>query len=196
MGLEDMLKILNDEGALKCREISERAKAEADRLKRQAQEEAGAIKQDAYDKYAQKGPVEANRIISKEKLNSRLGVIQARENSVMKAFESAKQKLIKLREQGSYQDILVAMLDEVRPEISGSSTIYVNAKDEAIASEWAKKAALDVKVEADESIVGGCNVSTDNGDVFIMNDIMSRFDAVVNSTKGEIAQMMFDAEDA
>ena len=191
MALQDMLQTIEDEGTLRCNEIKERAEAEAERTLRSADEEAENIRKEAYQRYAEKAPAEANRIVSKEKLNSRLKVIQSREALVTQAFEQAKSELEEIRKTDKYSKILSALLDEAMSEAACPCTIFVSPDDVNATKEWAQKRGSQIDVTGDENIVGGCNVEAGDGSIYLVNDLMSRFDVVMDSMKANIVHILF-----
>lgn len=191
MALEDMLQIIEDEGILRCKSIKERAESEVERITGMASEDAEIFKKEAFEKYAVKAPAEANRIISKEKLNSRLKISQAREALVLEAFEQAKKRLAQMRKDKEYHQLLEALIDEAMKESDGECTIFVNPDDVKAAEEWIKRSGSNACVKVDERVLGGCHIRTCGGSVLLVNDLMSRFEALQAEMKTEIADMMF-----
>lgn len=191
MALDDMLQIIEDEGALRCTEIKARAESEVERIIRQAKSDAESIREEAYKKYTEKAPAEANRMISKEKLNSRLQIMQARETMIMQAFETAKDRLDKIRKEAQYDQVLTALINEALDEAGGSCEIHVNPQD----VERAKKAIAGREgvsdVIADEDVKLGCYVRTDDGSIQVINDLLSRFDLIAHRSKTLIAERLF-----
>lgn len=191
MALDDMLQIIEDEGELRCTEIKARAEAEAERIIRQANSDAESIRDEAYKKYAEKAPAEANRMISKEKLSSRLQIMQAREAMIMQAYDAAKDRLDKMQKEAQYDLVLAALINEALDEAGGSCEIHVNPQD----VERAKKAIAGregvTNVIADEDVKLGCYVQTDDGSIQVINDLLSRFDLISHRSKTLIAERLF-----
>jgi V/A-type H+-transporting ATPase subunit E len=194
--------------------ILEDAKAEANKIIAQAEEEKAKIlekaKEEAEKRKAEilkKGEKEAemtkSRIISEAKLEAKKKILEAKEEIIEMAIEKLKEELVKLPEQPEYKDKLITLIKDGAISLGGGELVVrLNKRDMDIiddATLWnlekevenATKKVTVLKKGEPVDITGGCVIETADGLKSLDNSLESIFNRNLNVIRARITEKLF-----
>ncbi|XRP97368.1 V-type proton ATPase subunit E [Methanocaldococcus sp. 16A] len=194
--------------------ILEDAKAEANKIIAQAEEEKAKILEKAREEaekrkaeILKKGEKEAemtkSRIISEAKLEAKKKLLEAKEEIMDKAIEKLKEELVKLPEQPEYKDKLINLIRDGAVSLGGGELVVrLNKRDMEIiddATLWylekevenmTKKVTVLKKGEPVD-ITGGCIIETIDGLKSLDNSLEAIFNRNLNVIRARITEKLF-----
>jgi V/A-type H+/Na+-transporting ATPase subunit E len=177
------------------------AEKEAKKTLRAAKSQADQDYQTFVGQAKVKAEAEQRRIASLTEVEIRNRLLNAKEELVDKAFETAVCKLIDFVETPKYHDYLLRLIEEAAEKVGSKNLILqANAKDK----EWltqehlqslCKKLHIEIKLsEEPEICIGGCKVQSEDGKVTYDNTIDSRLQELKPTLRTEVAKIMFEEE--
>ena len=194
--------------------ILEDAKAEANKIISEAEEEKAKIlekaKEEAEKRKAEilkKGEKEAemtkSRIISEAKLEAKKKLLKAKEEIIEMAIKKLREELTKLPEQPDYKDKLIKLIKEGAVSLGGGELVVrLNKKDMALIDDstlWnlekevesvTKKVTVLKKGEPVD-IIGGCIIETADGLKSLDNSLEAIFNRNLNVIRLKITEKLF-----
>jgi len=194
--------------------ILEDAKAEANKIISEAEEEKAKIlekaKEEAEKRKAEilkKGEKEAemtkSRIISEAKLEAKKKLLKAKEEIIEMAIKKLREELTKLPEQPDYKDKLIKLIKEGAVSLGGGELVVrLNKKDMALIDDstlWnlekeieniTKKVTVLKKGEPVD-IIGGCIIETADGLKSLDNSLEAIFNRNLNIIRLKITEKLF-----
>ncbi|XRO76278.1 V-type proton ATPase subunit E [Methanocaldococcus sp. 10A] len=194
--------------------ILEDAKAEANKIIAQAEEEKAKILEKAREEaekrkaeILKKGEKEAemtkSRIISEAKLEAKKKLLEAKEEIIEKAIEKLKEELVKLPGQPDYKDKLIKLIRDGAVSLGGGELVVrLNRRDMDIiddATLWnlekevenmTKKVTVLKKGEPVD-ITGGCIIETIDGLKLLDNSLEAIFNRNLDVIRARITEKLF-----
>ncbi|ACV24286.1 V-type proton ATPase subunit E [Methanocaldococcus fervens] len=194
--------------------ILEDAKAEANKIISQAEEEKAKIlekaKEEAEKRKAEilkKGEKEAemtkSRIISEAKLEAKKKLLEAKEEIINMAIEKLREELAKLPEQSEYKDKLINLIKDGAVSLGGGELVVrLNKRDmdiiddsvlwnlEKEVEEMTKKVTV-LKKGKPVDIIGGCIIETADGLKSLDNSLEAIFNRNLDVVRARITEKLF-----
>jgi len=194
--------------------ILEDAKAEANKIIAQAEEEKAKIlekaKEAAEKKKAEilkKGEKEAemtkSRIISEAKLEAKKKLLEAKEEIIEMAIDKLKEELAKLPEQPDYKDKLVKLIKDGAVSLGGGELVVrLNKRDLDLIEDstlWNLEKEVEnatnkvtvLKKGEPVDITGGCIIETADGLKSLDNSLEAIFNRNMNEIRARITEKLF-----
>ncbi len=191
MGLEDIMKALEEEGRLECEEILNRAKAQAQKILDDGKEEADKIKQEEIDKVAVTLVGEQAKILNTARLFVKREVIKAKEEEIEKVFTEAGKRLKEIKKTPRHEDVLRKLIGETLENVGGKVTVRANKEDAFLVKKILDEMGVDYNLETDFSCLGGIEAVVGDGSITLINTFESRLEKAKNFLKTEIATILF-----
>ncbi len=191
MGIEEILRSLEEEGELACREILDRASEQAKLIKEEAEEEAKRLKQAEIEKARIVFESEAAKIINAARLAAKKEIIRAKEEAVRKVVEKALEEISKVRESKEYPQIFRQLLEEALEGVNGKVVVRVNPADVQMAEKLLSEMQVDGEVKGYPAIDGGVIVDSAEGSITITNTFQSRLKKAAQVYKSEVMRIIF-----
>lgn len=191
MALDDMLRAIEEEGEVRCKEILDNAEAEAAEILKNAKEEAKRVREEYVTRAEATMYGEKIRILSDAKLYVKKQVIQAKEKHIEDAFDSVAGEFEAMRTRPEYASYFRRLLDETAANAEGDLVISVDRRDEKVARDAVAAAGLDCELRTDISTLGGLKAITADGRIVLTNTIDSRLERAKQFLKPEVATKLF-----
>lgn len=191
MNLDEMLRILEEEGHKQCEAVMKDGEAQVAKILEEAEEEARRIRERELEKVLASLQIEKAKILNEARLFVKRQIIQAKEEFIQKAFSEAKKKLEELRSSKNYKTIFKNLLSEAIESIEGKILVDVDKKDEKIAKEVLDDSGLDYELHTSLTALGGLKVSTMDGRITLTNTIDTRLEKGRQLLKTEIMTTLF-----
>lgn len=191
MNLDEMLRILEEEGQKQCEIIIRDGEAQVAKILEEAEEEVKNIKERELEKVLASLQIERAKILNEARLFVKRQIIQAKEEFIQKAFSEAKKKLNEIRKSKDYKTIFKNLLSEAMEGIEGKILVDVDKEDEKVAREVLNESGLDYELYASLTSLGGLKVSTTDGRITLTNTIDTRLEKGRQLLKTEIMTTLF-----
>jgi len=108
------------------------------------------------------------------------------------AFTKARERLLSFRDSAQYADSFRKMAEEAVQALGENDIVlHVDKKDEALSRKIAETLDKRCEVVADNDCLGGLNVSTPDGKVFIYNTVESRLESARRRMRLEIFNTLY-----
>lgn len=138
----------------KARQVLERATAKADEERRKS---SGALDDRAR--------LERSRILSRAHLETATERRAAREKLYQQILDSVRRRLAEVRSSPDYRKILRSLLDEATAVLPNPEAVSVDPQDVGLAEDLLASRGLRLRVETDETHLGGVKVIAGGRDV-------------------------------
>jgi V/A-type H+-transporting ATPase subunit E len=191
MNLDEMLRILEEEGQKQCEIVTKDGEAQAAKILEEAEEEARKIKEQELEKVLASLQTERAKILNEARLFVKRQIIQAKEEFIQKAFSEAKKKLNEIRKSKDYKTIFKNLLNEAMEGIEGKIMVDVDKEDEKVAREVLSDSGLGYELYTSLTSLGGLKVSTPDGRITLTNTIDTRLEKGRQLLKTEIMTTLF-----
>ena len=191
MALEDMLKALEEEGRAECERILSQAKARADQIIKEAEQEGTSIKQAHMVKAEALLKSERSKILNEASFTVKKAVIQAKDSLISKVFDRISERVQKIRESSEYREVFRKLASEALANTQGKIVISVDKRDEDIAKSILKDLGADYELRTDLECGGGLAVTTVDGRITFVNTLDSRLDKARAVLKPDVASILF-----
>ncbi|ADC68703.1 H(+)-transporting two-sector ATPase E subunit [Methanocaldococcus sp. FS406-22] len=203
MGVDKIkAKILEDAKAEANKIISE-AEEEKAKILEKAKEEAEKRKAEILKKGEKEAEMTKSRIISEAKLEAKKKLLEAKEEIIEMAINKLKEELVKLPEQPEYKDKLVNLIKDGAVSLGGGELIVrLNSRDMELIEDstlWnlekeiesiTKKVTV-LKKGDPVDIIGGCIIETADGLKSLDNSLEAIFNRNLNVIRARITEKLF-----
>ncbi len=197
MGLEEILRALEEEGAQTIKQVAQRSEAQARAILEEAERQAVDVEAAAYERETAAVATEQAKILNAARLEAKQLIARAREGVIDGVFEAARTAIITVDDAGR-----TAMIERmVREAVVGQTNhVHVTAAPQDITAtkNALEELGMNATVETDDSDGIGIIVSTDDGRVQVRNTIDARFRKARELLRADVAQLVFgsDADNA
>ncbi|MEO2117611.1 MAG: V-type proton ATPase subunit E [Methanocaldococcus sp.] len=203
MGVDKIkTKILEDAKAEANKIISE-AEEEKAKILEKAKEEAEKRKAEILKKGEKEAEMTKNRIISEAKLEAKKKLLETKEEIIEMAINKLKEELTKLPEQPEYKDKLIKLIKDGATSLGGGELVVrLNKRDIELIDDstlWnlekevesiTKKVTVLKKGEPVD-IIGGCIIETADGLKSLDNSLEAIFNRNLNVIRARITEKLF-----
>jgi V/A-type H+-transporting ATPase subunit E len=203
MGVDKIkAKILEDAKAEANKIISE-AEEEKAKILEKAKEEAEKRKAEILKRGEKEAEMTKSRIISEAKLEAKKKLLEAKEGIIEMAINKLKEELVKLPEQPEYKDKLINLIKDGAVSLGGGELIVrLNSRDMGLIEDstlWnlekeiesiTKKVTV-LKKGDPVDIIGGCIIETADGLKSLDNSLEAIFNRNLNVIRARITEKLF-----
>ena len=191
MALEDIFRALDEQADKECEDILSTARAQAEAIVADAEEQAAGVCQACVDHTATAMERKSTKQINAARLEGKKKVASVKEAAVSEAFDKAADSLSSARSQASYPAVFKVLVQEAIAGVTGDMVLLVDPADEALGRQVLDELGVDAAVKADLSASGGVAVLTGNGRIMRRNTFEDRLDKVRHSIQSEVAEILF-----
>ncbi len=188
----ELVAILEKEAAAEIERVLAEARAKAEQIGVQAQEDARALlaaqrqRMDAERKAAQA------RAQSAAQVKAAALVLQAKDQAIAGVFTSAEAELARVpQDKARYGTVLRGLIREAAGGLPGRITVEVSPRDLDLARQAVRELKLDAEVKAVDDISGGVRAVSDDGRFSVENTLASRVERVRALLAPEIASLLW-----
>jgi V/A-type H+-transporting ATPase subunit E len=208
-GVDRIISYIEAEGEKEISELLLKARDEADRIKRAAQEKADRETERILSDGERAASLEGQRIIAETKIDVRRKRMDAQEEAIAASFEGAKRALEELAEDGRrdnfvYQDIMFNLIASASEIVAGNKLELVfNQRDSSAFNKHLlgeltafvrKRTGRDISLAiTDETIqcLGGVVVKDVERQVEVDNALESKLDRLRETVRVDVAKILF-----
>jgi len=191
MALEDIFRALDEQADKECDDILATARAQAEAIKADAEEQAAGICAACVEHTESAMQRKAAKRINAARLEGKKKVAAVKEAAVSDAFAKAGEKLASARTLPTYPGVFKALVAEAIAGLTGDMVLLVDPADEALARQVLGELGVDAEMRADISTSGGVAVLTGNGRIMRRNTFEDRLEKVSHSIQSEVAEILF-----
>ena len=188
----ELVAILEKEAAAEIERVLAEARAKAEQIGVQAQEEARSFlaaqrqRMDAERKAAQA------RAQSAAQVKASALVLQAKDQALADVFTGAEAELARVaQDKARYGAVLRGLIREAAGRLAGRITVEANPRDLDLARQAVRELKLDAEVKAAEDISGGVRLISDDGRFVVENTLASRVERVRALIAPEVANLLW-----
>jgi len=195
LALEDILRALEEKADTRVEVIENEAEQRVQEILAEVEKETERTKRQRLKKVEDQMRSEATAIVYSASLRSKNLIIKAQEDAVEYAFNSAKDKLARLRERPDYPKVMEALLGECLeyfPE--GEVLVRVREDDRDLVGrllEARRKPFAFAQAPLETS--GGLVMSNPDGSISVSNTFESRLARAQDHLKLQISKALFGA---
>jgi vacuolar-type H+-ATPase subunit E/Vma4 len=191
MGLHAILEAIRSSGDIRVGEIESRAYAQAHEILINAQLEAERLTEQACEKALEPVSHERARLIHRARLEAMQIIGEARKELVDAALEQVRGRLVNLRTDACYPDVLrqllleaLAELKEFEPEEAttqsyGPICLEASPDDQAVLDDLLQTIRLDLPINHTLNCWGGVVAKGENGRIVVINTLEARLERAV-----------------
>ncbi|MFH1288741.1 MAG: V-type ATP synthase subunit E [bacterium] len=194
MLLEKVFETLDIEAGVVRDDLIDKAKKEAQRIIKEAEDEAHAVKMFHIGKMEQKLKGDAARIQIETDLHHKRIITKAKEEVTNKIyFEVTKRLKDVCNNQETYKKVFMNLLVESLDAVKGNKIkIEVNQKDKELACSSLKELNLNHEITAGRDYLGGLTLGVDGNRIFVSNTIESRLLKSREFLKTQLNEVLFN----
>jgi vacuolar-type H+-ATPase subunit E/Vma4 len=217
MSLDKILEALELEAEAQVVALEQTTKAELERIQAKAQVEAELARQKRLAAIQTPLQTEQTRILNKAKLAALQIVLGTREELLAELLESVARRLASLSKLEGYDRLLQQLLQEAIETLgsAGPFRLEVQMQDIALMQKIAQEMGLEAEVEGNlqsagddttngarkleglwGGVLGGVAVTTQDGQVSLVNTFETRLERAANLYRTQIAEMLFEGSAA
>lgn len=165
MPLQELLNAIEAEANAERERLEAESKAEAEAIVVAAREEAERARGEILRAHAPATEAEANRRLALARLEAGRLEREAREEAFSLLLAEARAMLAAARGEPGHRNALRPLLEEALSALPDAATVRVHPDDEALASELARTAGVELTVMPDPGIDGGVVLESAGGRV-------------------------------
>lgn len=195
MGLEEILRALEEEGKRDEKEIKSRAEVEARAILKQAEADAKKIGESLVGEAKRKAESERTKILNAARLYVKKELIKAKGELLKGAVKEAEKGLAQFREKSNkYREVLRKLTEEALEGIEGKVIVYVAKKDEPLMKKSLREMQVEAEVRPHLNSLGGVRVETADGSITVLNTLDNRLNQVSQVYRVEVVKLLFGGE--
>ena len=192
MAYENLLKSVEESAQEKERELREKAHTAVQSISDDINNQVTMIQQSILAEAKKAATIEKNKLIYLTKGENKEKLIKTKETIFSTAFGDAEQRLLHLRKDPNYPDILKSLTREAVGALGGETfRIHIDKRDENLIKKILSELNLSGEVIADLICAGGLVVSTNNESIKLSNTLESRLERVKEQKKLEIYTVLY-----
>jgi len=188
----ELVAILEKEAAAEIERVLAEARAKAEQIGAQAQEEAQSFlaaqrqRMDAERKAAQ------IRAQSAAQVKAAALILQAKDQVITDVFTAAEAEMADaVRDKARYGTLLRGLIREAAGGLSGRITVEANPRDLDLARQAVRELKLDAEVKAADDVTGGVRLVSSDGRFVVENTLASRVERAKAVLAPEIAALLW-----
>lgn len=188
----ELVAILEKEAAAEIERVLAEARAKAEQIGAQAQDEARSFlaaqrqRMDAERKAAQV------RAQSAAQVKASALVLQAKDQAIADVFTGAEADLARVpQDKARYGAVLRGLIREAAGGLPGRITVAANPRDLDLARQAVRELKLDAEVKAADDVTGGVRLISGDGRFVVENTLASRVERVKALLAPEIAALLW-----
>jgi len=192
MAYENLLKSVEESAQEKERELREKARSAVGLISEDAKNQVTVIQQSLLAEAKKAATIERNKLIYLTKGENKEKLIKTKEAIFSTAFGDAEKRLMYVRKDAKYPDILKNLTREAVGALGAETfRIHIDKRDEKLIKKILSELHLSGEIVADINCSGGLIVSTMNESVKISNTFESRLQRIKEQKKLEIYSVLY-----
>lgn len=194
MGLEDILKAMEEEAKAEMADILAEAEAAAKEILAEAEARARQARQRHRQEVLPGAAAEEARILNEARLEALKVVMQTREDLIDQAFQAARQELSAMRSLPEYPEVLRRWTGEVYEELGEDLAVSVGAEDLELARSMLAEMGMNARVASNLDSAGGLVATSKDGRILVVNTVDSRLENARQLLRREVAQIILEKD--
>jgi len=191
MALDDMLKVLEEDGEKQRAAVREKAQKDMDDILKAAREEGEKIKKEQIDLVLAPLDKEKSRILNAAKLEVKKKLAETKKDLLKKVDSEVREKIEKLRNSQEWTAIFKQLLSEASQRVNGKVIVKVDRRDENIARKIMSELGVQYQLEIDASLLGGVTVTSEDGRISLINTFESRLERANRLLRPMVTSTLF-----
>lgn len=191
MPLDDMLKVLEEDGEKQRAAVIENAKKEEEDILKAAREEGEKIKKEQRDLILAPLAREKAKILNDAKLEVKKKLAETKKDLLQRVDAQVREKIERLRNSTEWSSIFRHLLKEASQGIDGKITVKVDRRDKDMAQIILNQRGGEYNLEADSTLLDGVTVTSEDGRVTLINTFESRLERADRLLKPVITSALF-----
>jgi vacuolar-type H+-ATPase subunit E/Vma4 len=192
MPYEDLISAVKASADERIKEIRDRAKAEAEKIRKDAEEKAQGIRS-AYLEEAIRGVKrEKSKLIAKVGAEKRMALARVKDDLFQQVFTRTAQQMASARNHPGYRESFKKLVREAMDELAGEEIrMHIDPRDEPLCREILGEMQRNCDVVTDLTTLGGLNVTTADERLMVFNTLESRLQRAKEVLKPEIMSTLY-----
>jgi len=191
MPLDDMLKVLEEDGEKQRAAVREKTKKEVEDILEAARQEGEKIKKEQTELVFSPLGKETARILNEAKLEVKKKQAVTKEDLLKQVDSQVREKIEKIRNSQEWAGIFRRLLNEVSKGVSGNMIVRVDQRDEALARNILRELNVIYQLEVNSSSLGGATVATEDRRVTLINTFEARLERANRLLRPVITSTLF-----
>lgn len=192
MAIEELIEAVQAGAKERIHEIQERSKAEAEEVVSEANAKSGPIKKRYLEDAMRSVELQKNKLISETRGESRMEIINTKNEIFLKAFLDATSILGSVRQHPRYRKSLSTYITEVSGALGGGDIIlHIDPRDESLCRDILNDKKMNYEIVTDLTTAGGLNAQTRDGRFLVLNTLESRIHKAKELHRPEIFSLLF-----
>ena len=187
MTYEELMASIDAAAAERKREIGEKARAEAEGIRKEALGRAASLRGEAMALAERRVAAEREMMLSRVRQEVKLELLKRKNGIADRAFRAARDRMLALRGSSSYRGIARRLTEEAIGLAGGTDLVFhVDPRDRALFEGILADLGRNSEIATDIETAGGLAVSSRDGRFLVTNTLESRLDRARDLLKGEI----------
>jgi len=195
MPLDDMLKVLEEDGEKQRAAVREKTKKEVEDILEAARQEGEKIKKEQTELVFSPLGKETARILNEAKLEVKKKQAVTKEDLLKQVDSQVREKIEKIRNSQEWAGIFRRLLNEVSKEVSGNVIVRVDRRDEELSRNILRELNVTYQLEVNSSSLGGATVATEDRRVTLINTFEARLERANRLLRPVITSTLFGGGD-
>jgi V/A-type H+-transporting ATPase subunit E len=192
MPYEDLITAVKASAQERMKEIKDRALAEAQKIRKDAEERAQGIRSAHLEEAARNLQLEKGKLISKVATEKRMALARVKEDLFQQVFARAAQEMTSARNHPGYRESFQKMVREAMEELAGEEIrMHIDPRDEPLCREILREMQRNCDVVTDLTTMGGLNATTTDERLTVFNTLESRMQRAKELLKREIMSTLY-----
>jgi vacuolar-type H+-ATPase subunit E/Vma4 len=192
MPYEDLISAVKAGAQERIKEIQDRAQAEAQKIRKDAEERTQSTRSAYLDEAARGVKLEKSKLISKAGADKRMALARLKDDLFQQVFARAAQQMALARNHPAYRESFKKMVHETMEELAGEEvTVHIDSRDEPLCREILKEIQRNCGVVTDLTTLGGLNATTAGERLMVFNTLESRLQRAKELMKSEIMSTLY-----
>lgn len=192
MAIEDILHALEEQADAEIETLRSESAAHAAHVVAEAELDAERIRQDFAELAERTARTQATRKVNSTRMETRRGVLRARDEGVESIFAEAARRITEVRDSAGYDVLFARLFAEAVAGLSGEVVVRVvpDDKDRALAA--LKSTEVQATVRTDLEGAGGVVIMTPDERIIRRNTLEERLERAKEITRSEVARTLFE----
>jgi len=195
MPLDDMLKVLEEDGEKQRAAVREKTKKEVEDILEAARQEGEKIKKEQTELVFSPLGKETARILNEAKLEVKKKQAVTKEDLLKQVDSQVRDKIEKIRNSQEWAGIFRRLLNEVSKGVSGNVIVRVDRRDEELSRNILRELNVTYQLEVNSSSLGGATVATEDRRVTLINTFEARLERANRLLRPVITSTLFGGGD-
>ena len=192
MPYDDLISAVKAGAQERIKEIQDRAQAEAQKIRKDAEERTQSTRSTYLEEAARGVKLEKSKLISKAGAEKRMALARVKDDLFQQVFTRAAQQMALARNNPAYRASFKKMVHETMDELGGEEVrLHIDPRDEALCRETLKEMQRNCEVVPDLTTLGGLNATTADERLLVFNTIESRLQRAKELMKSEIMSALY-----